>query len=63
MPGNVIASLWDTHVCVDLWDMVAAYTPRFTSEAITPALSRPEVAGADLILCGHVDRPLVQRTG
>jgi hypothetical protein len=62
MPGNVFASMWDTHVFGSLWDPGVAYTPDFTPETITAALSRPEVAGADLILCGHVDRPLVQRT-
>src|SRR5262249_25424866 len=62
MPGNVFASIWDTHVFATLWDTAAGYTPDFTPETITAALTRPEVAGADLILCGHVHRPLVQRT-
>jgi predicted phosphodiesterase len=62
MPGNVFASIWDTNVFGTLWDPGAAYTPDFTPETITAALSRPEVAGADLILCGHTHRPLVQRT-
>ena len=62
MPGNVFASIWDTNVFASIWDTAAEYTPDFTPESITAALSRPDVAGADLILCGHVDRPLVQRT-
>ena len=62
MPGNVFASIWDAHVYASMWDPGAAYTPDFTPETITAALSRPDVAGADLILCGHVHRPLVQRT-
>jgi predicted phosphodiesterase len=62
MPGNVFASIWDTNVFGTLWDPGTAYTPDFTPETITGALSRPEVAGADLILCGHTHRPLVQRT-
>lgn len=53
MPGNVFATIWDTG---------PQFTPNFTPEAITAALSRPGVAGADLILCGHVHLPLVQRT-
>jgi predicted phosphodiesterase len=62
MPGNVFASIWDTNVFASLWDPGAAYTPDFTPETITAALSRPDVAGADLILCGHTHRLLVQRT-
>lgn len=53
MPGNVFATIWDTG---------PEYTPDFTQELITEALSRPGVAGADLILCGHTHLPLVQRT-
>lgn len=53
MPGNVFATIWDTG---------PQYTPDFTRETITAALSRPTVAGADLILCGHTHLPLVQRT-
>lgn len=53
MPGNFISTIWDTD---------PRYTPTFAPEAISAALSRPAVAGADLILCGHVPYPLVQRT-
>jgi hypothetical protein len=53
MPGNVFATIWDTG---------PDYTPDFSPETITAALSRPAVAEADLILCGHVHLPLVQRT-
>jgi predicted phosphodiesterase len=53
MPGNVFSTIWDTG---------PEFTPAFTPEYIAAALSRPEVAGADLILCGHTHLPLVQRT-
>ena len=53
MPGNVFSTIWDTG---------PEFTPNFAPETITAALSRPGVAGADLILCGHVHRPLVQHT-
>ena len=53
MPGNTFATLWDTD---------PRNTPAFTPEQRAAALSGPGIAGADLILCGHVPAPLVQCT-
>jgi hypothetical protein len=53
MPGDTFSTIWDTD---------ASFTPAFTPEQLAAALSRPEVAGADLILCGHVPYPFLQRT-
>ncbi len=53
MPGNPFATIWDTD---------PAYTPDFTAEEIDAALSRPAVASADLILCGHTPGPTLLRT-
>src|SRR5262249_19841625 len=38
------------------------YTPDFAPGEIERVLSQHEVANADLILCGHIPYPLVQRT-
>jgi hypothetical protein len=54
MPGNSFVTPWETD---------PRYTPAFTPEQIAAALSRPGVAAADLLLCGHVGRPLLQRAG
>ena len=48
MPGNPFATIWDT---------APAFTPDFTQQEIDAALSRPAVASADLILCGHTPAP------
>lgn len=53
MPGDPFSTLWDTD---------PQFTPAFPPGEIERVLSRPEVANADLILCGHVPYPLVQRT-
>jgi hypothetical protein len=53
MPGDPFSTIWDTD---------PQYTPAFQPGEVERALARPEVAGADLILCGHVPFPLVQRT-
>lgn len=53
MPGDPFSTPWDTD---------PRYTPPFTPDELAAALSRPGVADADLILCGHVPGPLVQRT-
>jgi hypothetical protein len=52
MPGDPFSTPWDTD---------PRYTPAFTADELDGALSRPGVAGADLILCGHVPGPLAQR--
>ena len=53
MPGDPFSSIWDTD---------AQYTPVIEPAEIAARLSRSEVANADLILCGHIPFPLVQRT-
>jgi hypothetical protein len=53
MPGDPFSAIWDTD---------PQFTPVFEPGEVESVLSRPEVAGADLILCGHVPYPLVQRT-
>jgi hypothetical protein len=53
MPGDPFSAIWDTD---------PQWTPRFAPGEIEAALARPPVANADLILCGHVPYPLVQRT-
>jgi hypothetical protein len=53
MPGNSFTTIWDTD---------PRYTPAFTPEQLEAALTRPGVAGADLILCGHTHRPLILGT-
>lgn len=53
MPGNPFATIWDT---------APAFTPDFTEQEIKDALSRPAVASADLILCGHTPGPTLLRT-
>jgi predicted phosphodiesterase len=53
MPGNPFSTLWEQH---------PVYDGHITAEMRKAALSRPGPAGADLILCGHVHEPLVQRT-
>ena len=52
MPGNPFATIWDTN---------PAFTPDFTAHEIDSALSRPAVASADLILCGHTPGPTLLR--
>lgn len=52
MPGDPFSTFWDNH---------PRFTPSFAPGEIEAALSRPAVADADLILCGHVPGPLVQR--
>lgn len=52
MPGNPFVTIWDTD---------PAFTPEFTAEEIDAALSRPAVASADLILCGHTPGPSLLR--
>jgi hypothetical protein len=51
MPGDPFSTIWDGE---------SQYTPDFGTGEIDAVLSRPEVANADLILCGHVPYPLVQ---
>jgi hypothetical protein len=53
MPGDPFSAIWDTD---------PQYTPAFEPGEIERVLARPAVAEADLILCGHVPFPLVQRT-
>jgi hypothetical protein len=53
MPGDPFSTIWDTD---------PQYTPGFQPGEVERALSRPGVANADLILCGHVPYPFVQRT-
>jgi len=53
MPGNPFTTIWDTD---------PQFTPDIPQEQRDTALTRPDVANADLILCGHVPYPLVQRT-
>lgn len=53
MPGDPFSAIWDTD---------PEYTPAFAPGEIDTVLARPEVARADLILCGHVPFPLVKRT-
>ena len=53
MPGDPFSTLWDTD---------PQYTPTFAPGEIERVLARPNVAQADLILCGHIPYPLVQRT-
>ena len=52
MPGNPFATIWDTD---------PVFTPKFTPLEIKASLSREGAASADLILCGHVHRPLLLR--
>jgi hypothetical protein len=52
MPGNPFTTIWDND---------PIYTPDFEHGEVEAALSKPEVANADLILCGHVPYPLAQR--
>jgi hypothetical protein len=51
MPGNPFNSIWPRS---------RVYDGNVTDEVRVAALSRPEVAGADLILCGHAVAPYVQ---
>ncbi len=53
MPGDPFSTIWDSD---------PEFTPNFTSAEIESILSQPQVANADLILCGHVPFPLAQRT-
>lgn len=53
MPGDPFSTIWDTD---------PKYTPTFALGEVERILSQPQVANADLILCGHVPFPLIQRT-
>lgn len=53
MPGDSFSTIWDND---------PKYMPVFEPGEVDSRLSRREVANADLILCGHVPYPLVQRT-
>jgi len=53
MPGDPFSTIWDTD---------PQFTPSFATGEVERILSQPQVANADLILCGHVPFPLVQRT-
>jgi predicted phosphodiesterase len=53
MPGNPFSTLWEQH---------PVYDGHITAEMRDEALSMRGPAGADLILCGHVHAPFVQRT-
>lgn len=53
MPGDPFSTIWDTD---------PQYTPAFQPGEVERVLGRPAVANADLILCGHVPHPLIQRT-
>jgi hypothetical protein len=53
MPGDPFSAIWDTD---------PEFTPQFAPGEIEQALSRPAIADADLILCGHVPYPYMQRT-
>jgi hypothetical protein len=53
MPGDPFSTIWDTD---------PQFSPAFAPGEVERALARPAVANADLILCGHVPYPLVQRT-
>jgi hypothetical protein len=61
MPGDPFSGIWDSSVRVGIFHGPnPAYAVQFTDDEIDAALSR--VGEADLILCGHVPSPLVQRT-
>jgi len=61
MPGDPFCGIWDSAVRSGIFHGPdPAYAVEFTDEEIDAALSR--VGDADLILCGHVPSPLVQRT-
>lgn len=51
MPGNPFNTIWPRS---------PVYDANVTDEMRAAALARPEVAGADLILCGHASGPYVQ---
>ncbi len=72
LPGELVldcARPGDVYVChgmpddpfSTIWDNDPQYMPAFDSNEVKAILSRPQVANADLILCGHVPYPLVQR--
>jgi hypothetical protein len=61
MPGDPFSGIWDSAVrSASFHGPDPAYAAEFTDEEIEAALAR--VGDADLILCGHVPYPLVQRT-
>ncbi len=73
LPGELVldcARPGDVYVChgmpgdpfTTIWDNDPQYLPAYVPGEIEAMLSRPEVANADLILCGHVPYPLVHRT-
>ncbi|MBA3365340.1 MAG: hypothetical protein H0U03_06075 [Actinobacteria bacterium] len=61
MPGDPFSGIWDSAVRAGIFHGPhPAYAVEFTDDEIDAALSH--VGDADLILCGHVPSPLVQRT-
>jgi len=61
MPGDPFSGIWDSTVRSGIFHGPdPAYAVEFTEDEINASLSR--VGDADLILCGHVPSPLVQRT-
>jgi predicted phosphodiesterase len=61
MPGDPFSGIWDSTVrSGSFHGPDPRYRVDFTDDEIEAALSR--VGDADLILCGHVSEPLVQRT-
>jgi hypothetical protein len=64
MPGDPFNGIWDTFSIDEAGVMRPdpRYSVTWRPGEIERVFSRPEVANADLILCGHVPYPLVQRT-
>ncbi len=61
MPGDPFSGIWDSAVRSGIFHGPdPAYAVEFTEDEIDGALSH--VGDADLILCGHLPSPLVQRT-
>jgi len=61
MPGDPFSGIWDSTVRSGIFHGPdPAYAVEFTDDEIDEALAR--VGDADLILCGHLPSPLVQRT-
>jgi len=55
MPGNPFSGIWPAH-------LTSTFDRHITPEMRDAALSRPGLAAADLILCGHTHTPLLQPT-
>jgi predicted phosphodiesterase len=55
MPGNPFSSIWPAH-------LTSTFDAHITPAKRDTALSRPGLATADLILCGHAHAPFLQPT-